>query len=337
VSETSPLKETSVTVRDIAERVGVSIGTVSRALKNQPGVGEDTRHRILKTAERLGYDLGNLRPTKLRRVSFLHRGHYTPSNNVFYSPVLHGVEEACRKNDLVLSYELVTLEHPVTDVVRKHEADGLLCVSYFEPDVLDAIKSTGIPVVLVDHWTSDLPSVNGDNFNGTYQTAQHLIGLGHKRIAFISGPPEHYSIRERRRGYRQALYDDGIPADPALDLTRDPPELESGTMGAMNQLMGLAQPPDAVIAYNDVTAFLILRYLQERGIRVPEDIAVAGFDDVESARNSSPPLTTVRIDKEGLGRVGVELLLQGARSPKQSVSLPVKLMVRKSTKKTGGS
>lgn len=321
-----------VTVRDIALRAGVSIGTVSRALKNQPGVGEETRVRVLEVAERLGYNLDNLRPSKLKRVSFLHRGHYLPTSNPFYGPVLQGVEQACRKNDLVLSYELITLEQSVADVVRKHEADGLLCVSYFEPDVLAAVKSTGTPLVLIDHWAAGLPSVNTDNFEGAYQLTQHLIAQGRRNIAYIAGP-EHYSIRERRRAYRKALFNAGIAADPDLEVIREPIDSVDGTGPALEQLLALPKPPDAIITFNDDTALATLRYLNEHGIRVPEDIAVAGYDDIYAARHSHPSLTTVRVEKETLGQKGVELLLAGASSADQSVIVPNKLIVRKSTVK----
>ena len=328
--DTALQHSTPITVRDIAERTGVSIGTVSRALKNQPGVGEDTRHRILKIAERMGYDLSNLRPNKLRRISFFHRQHFAPSNNPFYSPVLHGVEEVCRKNDLVLSYGLITLEQPIIDLVRRHEADGILCVSYFEPEVLASVQSSGIPVVLIDHWAPNLPSVNTDNFDGAYQTVQHLIAQGRRNIAYISGP-EHHSIRERRRAYRKALFEAGIAADPDLDVTREPPEAVEGTIPILERMLALPKPPDAIFTFNDDTALVALRYLRERGIRVPDDIAVAGYDDIYAARYSHPSLTTVRVDKEELGRKGVELLLDGATSAVQSVIIPNKLIVRRST------
>ncbi len=319
-----------ITVRDIAERTGVSIGTVSRALKNQPGVGEETRQRILTIAGRMGYDLGNLRPSKFRRISFLHRAHFAPSSNPFYSPVLHGVEEASRMHDLVLSYGLVTLEQPVAELVRRHEADVILCVSYFEPEVLHSIQSSGVPIVLIDHWDSELPSVNTDNFDGAYQTTQHLIAQGRRRIAYICGP-EHYSIRERRRAYRKALYDAGVAADPDLEVTRQPPEAVEGTLPALEYLLALPKPPDAIITFNDDTALVVLRYLREREIRVPEDIAVAGYDDIYAARHSHPSLTSVRVEKEELGRKGVELLLEGATTAAQSLTIPNKLIVRKSS------
>ncbi|MDX2008017.1 MAG: LacI family DNA-binding transcriptional regulator [Meiothermus sp.] len=321
-----------ITVRDIAERTGVSIGTVSRALKNQPGVGDETRHRILQIAERMGYNLGNLRPAKLKRISFLHRAHFAPSANPFYSPVLHGVEEACRQNDLVLSFGLITLEQPVAELVRRHEADAILCVSYFEPEVLASIQSSGVPVALIDHFAADLPAVNTDNFDGAYQATQHLVAQGRRRIAFIAGP-EHYSIRERRRAYRKAMYDAGIAADPDLDVTREPAEAVEGTVPAMERLLALPEPPDAIFTFNDDTALAVLRYLREHGIRVPEQIAVVGYDDIYAARHSHPSLTTVRVDKEELGRKGVELLLEGG--PMHNVIVPNRLVVRKSTTPKG--
>jgi len=318
------------TVRDIAKRAGVSIGTVSRALKNQPGVGEATRAHILRVAREMGYDLGSLRPAKLRRVSFLHRQHYSPASNSFYAPVLHGVEEACRRAGLVLSLSAVSLEDSVFGLLQRHGADGLICVGYFEPELLEGMRQSEVPVVLVDHWAAGLPSVNSNNLGGSHAATAHLIAQGLRRIAFIAGELQHYSIGERLRGYRQALWEAHLPADPTLEVTRDPPDREQGTVPAVQRLLALPKPPEAIVAYNDATALQAIRVCQGAGLRVPGDIAIVGFDDLPAAEHSHPPLTTVRVDKELLGRTGVELLLR----PKGEIAhltVPAELIVRQSS------
>lgn len=323
----------NVTIRDIAREVGVSIGTVSRALKGQPGLTEDTRQQVLEVARQMGYNLGKLRPVKARRIAFLlHRQHNSLSHNPFYSPVLHGVEGACRKAGVALSYASVGPNDSIDETLNLLEADALLCVGYFEPGLLTALRRSGKPIVLVDHFAAGLPSANTDNFNGAYLATQHLIASGRKRIAFISGPPEHYSIAHRLRGYRQALTDAGRIPDPSLEAVRTPPEDESASYEAMQRLLALPNPPDAVFAYNDATALLAIKACHDRGLRVPTDVAVVGFDDVAAAAHSSPTLTTVSVDKEALGREGVRLLLYPQPRGAGQVVVPVRLVLRQSSR-----
>jgi LacI family transcriptional regulator, repressor for deo operon, udp, cdd, tsx, nupC, and nupG len=305
-------ESTTITIRDVASSAGVSIGTVSRALKNQPGLTEETRQQVLETAQRLGYNVGNLRQSKVRRISFLSFRLPDLPVNPFYSHVLHGVEAACRDQDIVLSFISFRPGDRIQEIVRRHEADGLLCVGYFDPKHLEQIAQLGLPLVLIDHFMAGYSSVNIDNFSGAYQAVQHLLQTGRKRISFISGP-SHYSSAERVRGFRQALFDAGIPADPSLEVLRDPVDSHFGTRAAIDHLMALKSPPDAIFCYNDLSALVGISHALECGIRVPEDLAFVGFDDIDAAIHSQPPLTTVRVDKEMLGQRGIEVLL-GRRS-----------------------
>nr|WP_298681841.1 LacI family DNA-binding transcriptional regulator [uncultured Dongia sp.] len=323
----------SVTVRDIAREAGVSIGTVSRALKNQPGLAEDTRRQIRAIASKLGYDSGKLQPRKVKKLAFLlHRQHNTLANTPFFSAVLHGVEEACRAEGIVPSFLSVGPMDPIADQLRLHDPDALLCAGFFEPELLQVFRATGKPIALIDLLADGFLSVNPDNQQGGYLATQHLLLQGRKRIAFLSGPLAHYSIRERFRGHRQALFDAGILADPALEAMTPPGmDVEPGAYLAMQQLLALKQRPDAVFAFNDSAALSAMRAVQEAGIRVPRDIAIVGFDDIAQTSLSHPPLTTLRIDKEELGRIGVDLLLHGPGDQGESRILPVELVVREST------
>jgi DNA-binding LacI/PurR family transcriptional regulator len=318
------------TVRDVALRAGVSIGTVSRALKNQGGLTEDTRQQVLRAALELGYDTSNLRQTKLKRVSFLiGRTMDMPLPvNAFYGPVLHGVEDACRDEEIVLSYTSLRPSDRVTELVRRHEADGLLCAGYFEPKQLERLSGTGLPIVLIDHHAPGFASVNMDNVAGAYAAVRHLLDQGRRRVAYLGGPA-HHSILARHRGFRQALFDSGVPADPALELSCD--FSPQSVQRAMGTLLSLEAKPDAIFGFNDLTALEAMRICNERGLRVPEDIAIVGFDDIDTAAHAHPPLSTVRVDKEALGRRGLELLKERDRAPDAAVTLEVTLMVRESS------
>jgi LacI family transcriptional regulator, repressor for deo operon, udp, cdd, tsx, nupC, and nupG len=323
----TPPSRSGVTIRHVADRAGVSIGTVSRALKNQPGLTEDTRQQVLRAALELGYDTSNLRAAKLKRISFLTSRLPDLAVNPFYSPVLHGVEDACRDEEIVLSYTSLRPGDRAAEIVRRHEADGLICAGYFESKLLERIAGLGLPVVLIDHHAGDFPAVNMDNFNGAYRAVRHLIEIGRSRIAFIGGP-SHHSIQQRQRGFRQALFDAGIPADPALEVASDIWTVDS-VQRITAQWLELPVPPDAIFAFNDVSALRAMKFCLEHGLRVPEDISIMGFDDIESASHSRPALSTVRVDKELLGRKGVELL--GRRSADEQVTVDVELIVRESS------
>lgn len=324
---------TPVTIRDIAKFAGVSAGTISRALKNEPGLTETTRQMVLSAAHQLGYDFSNLRRKRLRRLTFLlHRQHNTAASSPFYSPVLHGAEEACRKLGIVLSFMAVGPADGVTEQLRMHAPDAIVCAGFFEPELLAALRSTGKPMVLIDMKLRGYNSVNPDNMMGGYLATKHLISLGRSRIAMISGSLGHYSVRERNKGYREALFEAGMLADPRLEASlADGVDLETGACEAMQALLALPHPPDAVFCYNDSAALVAMRCVLAAGMTVPHDVSIVGFDDISSAVLGHRPLTTLRIDKKELGAMGVDLLLRDQQEPPIERVSPVQLIVRAST------
>lgn len=323
----------AITIRDIARATGYSIGTVSRALKNQDGLTDKTRTRICAVARELGYDFGNLRLGDVRRVAFLlHRQHNTQSASPFYLPVLHGAEDACRKRGIALSFVVVGPAEPVLDLVRLHQPDALLCAGFFEPELVAALRDTGKPLVLLDMRLPGYRSVNPDHALGGYLATCHLIGLGRRRIAMLTGPLAHHSILERYRGFRKALFEARMLADPELEVQL--PSIgntEANVRAALDALLARTPRPDALFCYNDSTALCAMRHCLERGLRVPHDIAVVGFDDISGAATAVPPLSSVKIDKDLLGRMGVDLLIDKAPTAGAEQTLAVQLVVRESS------
>jgi DNA-binding LacI/PurR family transcriptional regulator len=320
----------SVTVRDLARAAGCSIGTVSRALKNQPGLAEPTRARILSAARELGYDFGRLRMGAIRRVAFLlHRQHNTLSSSPFYSPVLQGAEEACRRAGAALSFHVVNPGEPVADLLRAQQPDAILCAGYFEPELVAVLRDSGKPLALVDMHMHGVASVNPDHHLGGYLATRHLIRTGRRRIAMIAGPLGHYSLHQRARGYRKALFDARMLADPELEAHvpghGDPLE---AVRQATLRLLALRPRPDALFCYNDSAALAAMQACLDAGLKVPADIAIVGFDDISCAAQAIPPLSSIAIHKEALGAAGIALLLE-----KQTLeqTLPVQLIVRESS------
>lgn len=324
----------SVTIRDIAEATGLSIGTVSRALKNQAGMTEVTRNKVREAAARLGYDHSQLKKGRIRRIAFLlHSQHNTLASSPFFSPVLHGAEAACRREGIALSFIVVGPAEPVLEQVRVHAPDAILCAGFFEPEVLSALMLTGKPMVLVDMHRRGFSSINPDNALGGYLATRHLLRSGKRRIAMLSGSLAHYSIQQRNRGFRRALFDAKVHADPDLEvIVPTMGEGDEGVVEAMRSLLKLPKPPDAVFCYNDSTALVAMKACLNEGLKVPYDIMVVGFDDISSAAVAVPPLSTVHVDKEALGASGVELLLRlKPDEPPAELVLPVQMIVRESS------
>ncbi|GAA5185142.1 LacI family DNA-binding transcriptional regulator [Niveibacterium umoris] len=320
----------------MAARAGVSVGSVSRALKNQPGLSDETRARILAAADTLGYDIGRLRARPLKRVvCLLHRQHSTLTGNQFFSHVVQGAEAAAREHGIAMSLFSVAPTDPLHDmIVALHEPDGFLCAGFLEDEVLSELVATGHPLVLIDYQWRDLPAINADNEGGAFTAISRLIASGHRRIAFIHGPLSHHSILQRMRGYRAALFHHGIPGDPELEILLDrSDDPEGASARAVDELLARPTPPEAIFAYNDVCALATMRACQRRGVRIPEDISIIGFDDIGAAALSTPPLTTLRIGKEEMGRIGMQCLADiTAGKPATKVVLPVELVVRGSAR-----
>lgn len=325
-----------VTLRDIVGATGLSIGTVSRALKNQGGMTEATRNTVREAAMRLGYDFSQLKKGRIRRIAFLlHSQHNTLTSSPFFTPVLHGAEEACRREGIALSLIVVGPAEPVLEQLRLHQPDAILCAGFFEPEVLNALQQTGKPMVLVDMHRRGFTSINLDNMSGGYLATQHLLRLGRKRIAMLSGSLAHYSIQQRNRGFRQALFDARVLADPNLDvvlpsLVPNMGEGEESVFEAMRALLSLPKRPDALFCYNDSTALAAMKFCLNEGLKIPYDLAIVGFDDIAAAAAAIPPLSTVRVDKEALGRAGVESLLKPDEHHSQ-ITVPVEMIVRESS------
>ncbi|PWC21718.1 LacI family transcriptional regulator [Brenneria roseae subsp. roseae] len=324
-----------IRIRDIAAEAGVSAGAVSRALKGQPGLKEETRQRILSIAQQQGYDFTRLRNDKVRRVLFLlHRQHNISSALSFYSPLLLGVENACREAGIALSFLALGPTDPVEQQVRLHNPDALLCAGFFEPELLAVLQHMQLPLALVDLWSPHLPCVNPDNFQGGYLATRHLMAQGRTRIAFLASSLAHYSIRLREKGYRQALFDAKQLTPPEYEAIAPPLlDIEASLTQAVEELLVLPQPPDAIFAYNDSAALIAMRVCQQRGLKVPQDMAIVGFDDIETAAMAHPPLTTIAINKAELGQQALQLLINPTEENQQRL-LTVELVPRESAGET---
>lgn len=325
----------SVTIRELAQAAKVSIGTVSRALKGQPGLSAQTRAAVLQVAQDMGYDLSKLRTGKPRRILFMYNRQIDSlATNQFYSLVLQGAETACREADVSLAVLSVAVGDDLASAVRRHEAEALISVGYFDTETVAAMRACDLPLVLADHFQPGVHSINDDNLHGAWVATRHLIEMGARRPAMIVGPMSHHSVALRAKGFRRALFEAGRLADPELEMSMDMslPYDEAGR-DAMHRLLALPQRPDAVFAYNDSTALSAMEVCAEMGLRVPEDMRFVGYDDIAAAARSTPPLSTVRVDKDAMGREAVAAVMEGRAEPGDTLQ-PVELVVRASSTAT---
>lgn len=296
----------SVSIRDVARRAGVSATTVSRVINDSAPVAKDTRRRILETIEAMSYvphgGARSLITRKTHTVGVLLPDLY----GEFFSELIRGIDQTARQNR---HHVLVSGSHSdpaeLEAMLRalRGRVDGLIVMA---PDVnayplLDRF-GRAVPIVLLDSDPEgcDLPSITIDNYGGARSMMRHLLGLGHRRIALLSGPQHNRDARERARGWNDAMAE-VMPAEElaALAFAGDFGELSGHAAGTK---MAQARPlPDAVFAANDAMAIGCLSAFREHGIRVPEDVALAGFDDIPIARFMTPPLTSVRVSIAGLG------------------------------------
>jgi len=334
----------SVTLREVAESAGVSIGTASQALNNRPGVAQETRLRVLEAATALGYPvktLGLPQETPIAVVGLLlkHDVDDREPVNHFYAYVQSGVEAECRERGLHLMYSNIEVDaqnRPVQWPIMLSEAriDGLLLCGTFIETALDAIRHQhSIPIVMLDAYTTGAQvcdRVLTDNFSGALAATRYLIGNGHRCIGLIGSTAEAYpSIRERRAGYLEALRRASI-----LDsFIEDSPIGRAPGYEATLRLLRRAPIITAIFACNDDTALGVLKAARDLGLRVPEDLSVMGFDDLALIHEVSPALTTMHVDKVLMGRLGVRQLLERARNPAMpavTIMLQTELVVRES-------
>jgi LacI family transcriptional regulator len=328
------------TIREVAEAAGVSIATVSRVLNGRGDVAPETREAVSRVIREHGYTANrSARSLSAGRTGLV--GVLVPLvYPVYFSSILSGAAEALHEHDLRLLLSPTDFEHErevtLLDRLMHGLTDGALIVLPRESsEELAQLLDEGYRFVVVDPLEpldERIPSVSAAHTSGADQAMKHLLGLGHRRIAAITGPNGWVATEDRRRGYHAALAAAGILPDPALELEADF-EIAGGRKAA-DTLLDLDEPPTAIFAFNDNLAIGAIQAARSRDLRVPYDLSVVGFDDVEHATIVTPTLTTVRQPLAEMGRTAVSLLmrlLEGQRFETLRVELATRLVVREST------
>ncbi len=338
----------AVTLRDVSRLAGVSMGTASQAINNSSKVSAETRSRVLDAARSLGYEIkeNNFQSPIGKPISVIgmlakHDVGEPVSVNPFYSHIQAGVEAECRRRGINLmfsSIEVGEMNHPVRWPVMLEEQriEGLILVGTFIEDTLDYIdrRIRELPTVLIDSYAPRLPydSVVTNNLMGARLAIEHLIDLGHTCIGVVgSSPASTPSILERREGAIQTLRAHHLEATQYIensDLAR-----QFGREATM-RLLARASEVTAIFACNDDTSTGVYQAARELGLKIPDDLSVIGFDNIDLSAELTPPMTTIHVHKTWMGNFGVQLLLDRAQNfdkPQVSLLVSTQLIVRAST------
>ncbi|MCL2551589.1 MAG: LacI family transcriptional regulator [Actinomycetia bacterium] len=333
-----------LTIRDIARLSGLSKSTVSLVLNNSPKVDPETRRRVIAVMREHNY-VPSFAATALAKGNTGLIGMIVPGLTWrFMADINYGVAKVVEDTKYEIVLFTSTNERDYGGAIDRVMSSGLcagLIVVNHDKQPLDRLVDLhrgGLPVVLIDTLgaAGELPAVGADNHTGGLLIGRHLLGLGHRRIASILGPVGHPYVQERRRGLWDALREAGLEPDPGL-------EAETGFEEALvrrrtRELLDLPadRRPTALFAYHDSAAFAVLDELLQAGVRVPEDVSVVGFNDIDAAAHVRPPLTTVRQPFADMGRRAAGILLsvldgvESDEEPRQIV-LDTELIVREST------
>ncbi|MFJ8955108.1 LacI family DNA-binding transcriptional regulator [Streptomyces sp. NPDC102381] len=325
-----------VTIAQVAAAAGVSAMTVSNVLNSRPGASDTTRQRVLDVADRLGYTPPAARTGKRGRTGAI--GVLTLDLISGYSgEIVRGIaqEAADDERELFLNASLDAIrERERIAFFAKGLVDGLVLIApVLEAGTVREIQDGALPVVVVDPRRLDveLPRVVVDNYEGVRTGTQHLLDLGHRRIAYIRGEDDHESTERRYRGYADAMSLAGMAPDPALVVSSS--FSVTGGLHAATELL-TTQRPTAIVTGADPIAVGALDAARALDLRVPEDVSIVGFDDLPEAAHSAPPLTTVRQPLYDMGRAATRALsslIAGQPLATDDIRLPTSLVVRATT------
>ncbi|HEU5228185.1 MAG TPA: substrate-binding domain-containing protein, partial [Ktedonobacteraceae bacterium] len=309
-------------IREVAKRAGVSLGTVSNVLNHPELVAPETRQRVQQAIDEIGF-VRNGSARQLRVGTSRHIGLVVLDvANPFFTEVARGVEDLANKAGYIVilcnSDDSLEKENHYLHVLEEQRTRGVLITPVQnDASYLQRLRRRGIAVVLLDRPSriKDLCSVAVDDVRGGELAAAHLLDMGHERIGFVHGPLSIRQIADRRRGMMRAVKATGVdPGSAVIDIATRAQSAREGEE-CVERLLGVGRKPTAVFCANDLLALGVMRGLIKRGISIPGDMALVGYDDVEFASVLATPLTSIRQPKYELGRAAVELLLDEAQNP----------------------
>jgi len=329
-----------ITIKEIAKLANVAQSTVSKALNDRADVSPETKRKVVEIAKQYNFVPNafgkGLKSRTTENIGVIFGRESQPlSGNPFYSRVLEGIEAELAMNNYNLVLQLIpeSQQDMLPKMVRQRQVDGLILAGIFQEQFIQNILSNNINIVLIDPKIiiDNCSQILIDNEYGAFTATQYLIQKGHQQIGFISGDLERLSFKQRFDGFKKALKYNDIAVEKNLIMTGG---LEKG-YEHVKSLLKLENRPTAIFAANDINAIHGYKAIQEKNFKIPDDISIIGFDDIDLAKYSTPSLTTVRVYKEELGSIGVRTLLQminGENKTPITTIVPTRLIERESVK-----
>ncbi len=312
-----------VRMLDIAEKLGVSVVTVSNALAGRDGVSEQVREQICKTAEEMGYkpsNTGSKKKSELpkmgKTVAILTSERFIGSMGTFYWELTANISNKLSAANVVMMYESISRENEknivLPPVVTENRVDGAIVIGQLSRDYAMALSKIEIPLLFVDFYVSrcNVDSVNSDSYHGGYMVTDYLVERGHKNIGFVGSLNTTSSINDRYLGYRKCLMENNLPYNKEWILE------DRNELGILFDNIDFPDDmPTAFVCNSDETAFRVIAALKSKGVRVPEDISVVGYDNYTVSNICIPAITTVEVDLMKMASESVDLMLKKLENP----------------------
>lgn len=332
----------AITIKDVAKRAKVSPATVSLVINRNNRISEETRAIVLKAIKELNYhpsrSARGLVSKQSGNIGFILTDDHFSRSEPFYTRIFIGTELQARDDKY---YVLLTTIRNTFDkydspprFVLERNVEGIILAGKIPKNLMNCLDEYKLPMVFVDYYPANgkYPIVMSDNIAGGLQATRHLIECGHQHIAFLFSDQHHPSINERLQGYKMAL--DKAHLKPLTIISNGNTTDRNSGYKAAKKLFGESSNVTAIFACNDAMAIGALQFLREQGIRVPKDVSIIGFDDVEADLSLDPPLTTIRVQKEEMGIQAMRLLteiLKNKSAKPRKILVPIELIVRGST------
>ncbi len=334
------------TIKDVAKVANVSIATVSLVIHNHKRISSETKQKVLEAIAALNYhpsrSARGLVSRKTGNIGFILTHDHFLRTEPFYTQIFIGTEFEARENELYVLLTTIDSNFHEGDslprFILERNVDGIIIAGKVPSLLIDKLGNYNIPIVFIDYFPSNkkVSIVAVDNLHGGMLATQHLIELGHKKIAFIGGDIEHPSIKDRFNGYKLALEKASMSFHERLiDTEEDYPARING-YNAAKKIFSKNKDISAVFACNDAMAVGVIQYLKDIGKQIPNDISVIGFDDVVSENSVNPPLSTIRVPKMEMGVEAMKLissLVKDHKNINKKILVNVELVARQSTKK----
>jgi len=332
------------TIKDVAQRAKVSLSTVSLVVNNKGYVSPETREKVERVIQELGYHpTSSARGLALRKsgnIGFMLTHDHFTQYEPFYTKIFLGAEFEIQKHNYYILLATIPKQFNPSNATPRFllekNVDGVIIAGHVDNKLVEYIESMGFPLVLIDYKIPNrqYSTILMNNYKGAEQSVKHLLSIGHNKIGFIGGDIKHPSIKQRFMGYAETLYTAGIQYENDWVVKDEPDTKERNGFDAARKLLQKNKnKPTALFVANDAMALGVMDYCKKNNLSIPDELAIIGFDNIEASYHVNPKLTTVDVNKEEMGKIGVQTLLNSIKEGNgivRNIHTSVELIIRES-------